>query len=87
MSKFKMPSLVRKLVICAAVDGLILQQNDRGQRGSSNGNLSVQIDYKTRTITSLSQARSESTAKSTLPCLEAYGLVGVLFTLILCNNF
>lgn len=75
-----MPSLVRKLVIFAAVDGLILQQNDRGQRGSSNGNLSVQIDYKTRKITSLSQTRSESTAKSTSPCLEAYGLVGMFCT-------
>ncbi|KUL82125.1 hypothetical protein ZTR_09682 [Talaromyces verruculosus] len=73
-----MPSLVRKLVIFAAVDGLILQQNDRGQRGSGNGNLSVQIDYKTRKITSLSQTRSESTAKSTSPCLEAYGLAGLL---------
>lgn len=76
-----MPSLVRKFVIFAAVDGLVLQQTDRGQRSSSNGNLSVQIDYKTREITSLSQARSESTAKSNLPCLEAYGLVGMSFTL------
>ncbi|KAE8554224.1 hypothetical protein EYB25_002762 [Talaromyces marneffei] len=73
-----MPSLVRKFVIFAAVDGLILQQNDRGQRNSSNGNLSVQIDYKTRKITSLSQARSESSVKSTSPSLEAYGLVGLL---------
>lgn len=80
-----MPSLVRKLVIFAAVDGLILQQSDRGQRGSGNGNLSVQIDYKTRNITSLSQARSDSTAKSTSPCLEAHGIVGMFFTGVLYN--
>ncbi|EED21374.1 SacI domain protein [Talaromyces stipitatus ATCC 10500] len=74
-----MPSLVRKFVIFATVDGLILQQNDRGQRNSINSNLSVQIDYKTRSITSLSQASSEeSNGKLTSPYLEAYGLVGLL---------
>ncbi|OKL64219.1 hypothetical protein UA08_01020 [Talaromyces atroroseus] len=74
-----MPSLVRKLVIFAAVDGLILQPNGGAQRNSSsNGNSSsLQIDYKTRKITSLSQARPESTARLT-PSLEAYGLVGIL---------
>lgn len=78
--KFKMPSLVRKLVVFAAIDGLILQQSDRGQRASSNGNLSLHIDYKTRKITSLAQVHSESTVRSTSPCLEAYGLVGMFRT-------
>jgi hypothetical protein len=84
-----MPSLVRKLVIFAAVDGLVLQPNGNGGQRNSLGNgnsSSIQIDYKTRKITSLAQARPESTAKLT-PSLEAHGLVGMtayLYSFLAC---
>lgn len=77
----KMPGLVRKLIIFAAVDGLVLQSSGSGsgggRRNSSNGNnfASIHIEYNTRKISPLAQSRPESTARLT-PNVEAYGLVG-----------
>lgn len=60
-----MPGLVRKLVVYAAVDGLILQPlHQRSQRG-------LQIDYKSYKV-SPSTARPEPEDAS----LECYGIVG-----------
>lgn len=73
-----MPDLLRKLVIVAAVDGLILYGNGaNGLRpkhtGSNNEASSIRIDYKTNKITAL-PASVESLEGQDV--LEAYGLVG-----------
>ncbi|KAJ5167314.1 uncharacterized protein N7482_006095 [Penicillium canariense] len=74
-----MPGLLRKLVIVAAVDGLILHGNGangpRPNNGSKNEASSIRIDYKTNKITAL-PASSES--QEGRDVLEAYGLVGLL---------
>jgi hypothetical protein len=75
-----MPGLLRKLVIIAAVDGLILHGNGANglrsnHNGSNNEASSIRIDYKTNKITAL-PASSESLEGQDV--LEAYGLVGKL---------
>jgi hypothetical protein len=70
----KMP-LLRKLVIVAAVDGLVLHAaNGRSTSGSNNEASSIRIDYKTNKITALPTSASDSL--DTNDVLEAYGLVG-----------
>lgn len=75
-----MPSLLRKIAIIAAVDGLILHAH--GVNGPRHGNVtnneafSVQIDYKTKKISALPLSGSESLDSRN--ALEAYGLVGKL---------
>jgi len=69
--KTKMTGVVRKLVILAAVDGLILQQStQRNQRATP----SLQIKYRTHEITPASltsQAKDERSAS-----FDAHGIVG-----------
>jgi hypothetical protein len=78
-----MPGLVRKLVIIATVDGLILQPSGTGSRNGGGGNNSsngfppLRIAYKTQKITSLSQVQANSTWERS-PNLEAHGLVGTI---------
>ncbi|KEQ98505.1 hypothetical protein AUEXF2481DRAFT_37018 [Aureobasidium subglaciale EXF-2481] len=68
-----MPGLVRKLFICAAADGLLLQPlSQRNQQPSSP---SVKISYNTYNITPELQQDSED---STSEGLEAHGLLGLL---------
>jgi len=73
-----MPGLLRKLVIVAAVDGLILHghgvNGPRHSNGSNNEASSIRIDYKTNKITALPASTEESLEGR--ECLEAYGLVG-----------
>jgi hypothetical protein len=67
--------LLRKLVIVAAVDGLVLHAaNGRSTSGSNNEASSIRIDYKTNKITALPTSASDSL--DTNDVLEAYGLVG-----------
>ncbi|KEQ68474.1 hypothetical protein M436DRAFT_58341 [Aureobasidium namibiae CBS 147.97] len=65
-----MPGLVRKLVICATADGLLLQPlSQRNQQPSSPP---VKIDYQTHNISpSLQQHSDDSTSQG----LEAHGLL------------
>ncbi|KAJ5091287.1 hypothetical protein NUU61_006157 [Penicillium alfredii] len=72
-----MPGLPRKLIIVAAVDGLILHAHGNGQRhnhGSNNEASSIRIDYKTNRITALPAPALGSPEER--DALEAYGLVG-----------
>ncbi|KAJ5578561.1 uncharacterized protein N7459_007525 [Penicillium hispanicum] len=75
-----MPGLLRKLIIVAAVDGLILHAHGvngpRHNNGTNNEASSIQIDYKTNKITALPASPSESLEGR--DALEAYGLVGLL---------
>ncbi|KAJ5901676.1 hypothetical protein N7495_002204 [Penicillium taxi] len=75
-----MPGLLRKLVIVAAVDGLILHAHGingpRHSNGSNNDASSIKINYKTHKITALSSATTESLESG--ESLDAYGLVGFL---------
>jgi len=63
-----MPGIARKLIICAAVDGLLLQPV--GLKSSERGG--VRIEYGTNTVTSVSSDGGIGTG------LEAYGIIGLL---------
>ncbi|KAI1389739.1 SacI homology domain-containing protein [Hypoxylon trugodes] len=70
-----MPSLARKLLICAAVDGLIIQPlATKGQRTPPP----VQIQYGDATVSSLPRDQFPDTSKPN-SSFEAFGIVG-LFT-------
>lgn len=75
-----MPVLLRKLVIVAAVDGLILHghgvNGPRPNNGSNNEASSIRIDYKTNRITALPGSNPEVLEGG--DTLEVYGLVGLL---------
>lgn len=74
-----MPGLLRKLVIVAAVDGLILHgqgvNGPRPNNGSNNEASSIRIDYETNKITPLSVSTTE--ALEGRDAIEVYGLVGM----------
>ncbi|PLB48862.1 hypothetical protein P170DRAFT_383197 [Aspergillus steynii IBT 23096] len=71
-----MPGLLRKLIIFAAVDGLVIQSPGNGWRHNGNGeSSSIKIDYKT-SQTSCPAAVSDENDRD--GALEAYGLVGLL---------
>lgn len=77
--------LVRKLIIFAAVDGLVLQAHGNGQRhnnnnGNNNESSFVRIEYKTNKISSGASSVSDQIEGKNLKDvvgLEAYGLVGM----------
>ncbi|PKY09176.1 SacI domain protein [Aspergillus campestris IBT 28561] len=71
-----MPGLLRKLVIFAAVDGLILQPPAANLRNYANNDSALLIDYKTGRVSSLPASASELSERDS--GLEAYGLVGLL---------
>ncbi|KAL4873851.1 hypothetical protein BDV12DRAFT_159731 [Aspergillus spectabilis] len=74
-----MPSLLRKVVIFATVDGLILQSSGNGLRYNTNSESpSIRIDYKTNRISSLSGPAFDLNEKKESLGLETYGLVGLL---------
>ncbi|KAL2822342.1 SacI homology domain-containing protein [Aspergillus cavernicola] len=74
-----MPSLLRKVVIFAAVDGLILQSAGNGLRfNANNESSSICIDYKTNRISSISGPASDLAEKKEPAGLETYGFVGLL---------
>ena len=66
-----MPGLVHKLVIVAAVDGLLLQPSPlRNQRSTA----AIQISYRTNTITIIGNNQIDNNKSALL--LEAHGIVG-----------
>ncbi|OTA70203.1 hypothetical protein K449DRAFT_320883 [Hypoxylon sp. EC38] len=68
-----MPSLARKLLICAAVDGLIIQPlATKGQRPSPP----VKIKYGDATVSSLPRDQSPDSSKPN-SSFEAFGVVGM----------
>lgn len=72
-----MPALARKLLVFAAVEGLILQPyGNNGPRHNGNNDLSsIRIDYKTNKI-SLLTATPPDLGEKRDAGLELYGLVG-----------
>lgn len=72
-----MPGLLRRLIIFAAADGLILQPYGNGSRNNGNAeSWSIRIDYKTDRICPLSPSDPSTRRESGL---EVYGLVGMFF--------
>lgn len=66
-----MPGLVRKLVILAAVDGLVVKPvAQRNQRGTN----SLRISYASHEITSQDSSFKED---GTIPSIDAHGIVGI----------
>lgn len=66
-----MPSLVRKILIFAAVDGLVLQPvAQRNQRSDA----AVKIDYNTHSI--LPQLRDVSAEQPAPLSFESHGIIG-----------
>jgi len=64
--------MLRKLLIIAAVDGLVLQPiAQRNQRADA----AVKIDYETQSI--LPQLQDVNTEQPALLSLETHGIVGV----------
>ncbi|KAI0546023.1 SacI homology domain-containing protein [Xylaria curta] len=71
-----MPGLARKLLICVAVDGLIIQPlATKGQTRTSNP---VKVKYGDTTVTSIPRDQADSTTPPNLS-FEAFGIIG-LFT-------
>ncbi|KAH8434234.1 SacI domain protein [Aspergillus melleus] len=71
-----MPGLLRKLIIFAAVDGLVIQSPGNGWRYNGNGeSSSIKIDYKSGKTSFPASVSDESDRDA---ALEAYGLVGLL---------
>lgn len=67
-----MPGLVRKLLIFAAVDGLILQPlNTKGQKGVGSG--AVKVGYKGAGIGSVATVEEKERGTG----FEAFGIVGM----------
>lgn len=68
-----MPGIIRKLVIFAAVDGLVLQPWT--QRTQPTSLPSLEINYKTRRVTRTLHAENLEHVDSAQK-LEAHGLIG-----------
>lgn len=80
-----MPNLARKLLICAAVDGLIVQPlATKGQRTPAP----VKIKYEDATVSSLPRDKIPDTSKPN-SSFEAFGVVGssYLKQITLVNRF
>ncbi|KAI0455026.1 SacI homology domain-containing protein [Xylaria acuta] len=73
-----MPGLARKLLICAAVDGLIIQP--LATKGQTRTPTSVKVKYGDATVTSIPRDQA-ATPEATPPnsSFEAFGIIG-LFT-------
>ncbi|KAF2828225.1 hypothetical protein CC86DRAFT_369337 [Ophiobolus disseminans] len=69
-----MPNLVRKLLIFAAVDGLILQPSPPRNHPPATQQ-AIKVDYKGNVGPLLKDRREEDTAPTTL---EAHGIIGLL---------
>jgi hypothetical protein len=78
-----MPGLVRKILICAAVDGLILQPiSSRANIKSTEQ--SIKLDYNSHAISpSLKDRWQEDATPSTI---EVHGVVGIIPALLLIKE-
>lgn len=71
-----MPGLIRKILICAAADGLILQQISSRANIKSIEQSSIKLDYESHAISPLlKDRRQEDAIPSTI---EVYGVVGII---------
>ncbi|KAL8675566.1 MAG: hypothetical protein Q9168_000078 [Polycauliona sp. 1 TL-2023] len=71
-----MPALIRKLVVSAAVDGLVLQPYSQREQRANHG---LQIRYTRQGSATLTSAPNDDLAKSAT--LEIYGVVGCLLNI------
>jgi len=72
-----MPPLIRKLLIFAAVDGLILQPSAPRNHPPA-AQQAVKVDYKGNVGPLLKDRREEDAAPT---CIEAHGIVGLTSSL------
>ncbi|KAI1178621.1 SacI homology domain-containing protein [Nemania sp. FL0916] len=72
-----MPGLARKILICAAVDGLIVQP--LASKGQTRTPAPVKIKYGDATVTSMPRDQATASPDSTAPTLsfEAFGIIGL----------
>ncbi len=79
-----MPGLARKVLICAAVDGLVLhplnsrkdQPQQQAQQRPSPAPAPIRIRYGDAAISTLPRDSAAPDAASPAPSFEAYGIVG-----------
>jgi hypothetical protein len=68
-----MPGIARKVLICAAVDGLIIQPlSSKGQRPFQ----AVEIKYGDNAVTLASRDQVPDLANDDRPSFEAFGIIG-----------
>lgn len=75
-----MPGLLRKILICAAADGLILQPISSRANVKTTEQSSIKLDYKSHAISPLLKDRRQEDATSST--IEVYGIVGIIVTRI-----
>ena len=68
-----MPGLARKLLICAAADGLLV--HPVGARGQPDGK-SVRIEYQTNKISSATRSDNDGDEEKDSGSVEAHGIIG-----------
>ncbi|TLD27493.1 putative transporter [Venturia nashicola] len=71
-----MPGLIRKILICAAADGLILQPISSRANIKATDQSSIKLDYKSHAISPLLKDRRQEDATSST--IEVHGVVGLL---------
>ena len=64
-----MPGFIRRVLIFAAADGVVLQS-----AGSLESPVAVRIDYKSQKLTSTLSITAEDSSKE--PYLESHGIIG-----------
>ncbi len=69
----KMPGLIRRLSVCASINGLVVQGH-----GPNDYHKAIQIDYKTHRVTACPDDDVSRSKKEVQ--LEAHGLIGSLLS-------
>jgi hypothetical protein len=74
-----MPGLARKVIICAAVDGLVLHplNSRKDQQGRASPLAPIRIKYGDASISTVPRDASLSLSQSPDASFEAFGIVGM----------
>ncbi|KAK4242525.1 SacI homology domain-containing protein [Achaetomium macrosporum] len=75
-----MPGLARKVIICAAVDGLVLHplNSRKDQQGCASPLAPIRIKYGDASISTVARDASLSSSQSPNSSFEAFGIVGLI---------